>query len=139
MGRQLLLGTFRELERRIIRSMWGDESSGPIFTEVHFEPCVDVFETREGTVVKMEIPGMKKRNITVELEGDTLIIRGLRNDASRGEKISYQQMEIDYGRFERRVKILAPVKKDAVSARYHDGFLEVRLPRRRPGRGGRRD
>lgn len=136
MSAQLLLGTFRDLERRIIRSLWGEESSGPVFTEVHFEPCIDVFETREGTVVKMEIPGMRRRDISVELAGDTLIIRGLRNDASKGEKISYQQMEIDYGRFERRVKIHTPVRRDAVSARYRNGFLEVRLPRRRRGRGG---
>jgi HSP20 family protein len=105
---------------------------------VHFEPCIDVFETPEGTVVKMEIPGMKKRDVTVELEGDTLIIRGLRDDASRGKRISYQQMEIDYGRFERRVKIHTPIRKDAVRACYRDGFLEVRLPGRRPGRGRRR-
>jgi HSP20 family protein len=139
MSAQLLLGTFRDLERRIIRSLWGEESSGPVFTEVHFEPCIDVFETREGTVVKMEIPGMKKRDIIVELEGDTLIIRGLRDDTSRGTKVSYQQMEIDYGRFERRVKIPTPIRKDAVSAHYRDGFLEVRLPSRRPGRGRKRD
>lgn len=139
MSAQLLLGTFRDLDRRIIRSLWGEESSGPVFMEVHFEPCVDVFETREGTIVKMEIPGVKKRDITVELDGDTLIISGLRDDKSREAKVSYQQMEIDYGRFERKVKIPAPIRKDAVSARYRDGFLEVRLPRRRPGGGRRRD
>jgi len=138
MSAQLLLGTFREIERRIIRSVWGEESSGPVFTAVHFEPCIDVFETQEGTVVKMEIPGMRKRDITVELEGDTVIIRGRRDDKSRGAKVSYQQMEIDYGMFERRVKIASPIKKDAVSACYRDGFLEVRLPRQRPRRGRRK-
>ncbi|MCX6338685.1 MAG: Hsp20/alpha crystallin family protein [Candidatus Aureabacteria bacterium] len=137
MSAQLLLGTFRELERRILRSLWGEESSGPVFTEIHFEPCIDVFETREGTVVKMEIPGMKKRDITVELEGDTLVIRGRRDDKSRGAKVSYQQMEIDYGTFERRVTVRTPIKKDAVSACYRDGFLEVWLPTRRPLRGKR--
>ena len=139
MSAQHPLGTFRDLERRIIRSLWGEESSGPVFMEVHFEPCVDVFETRDGTVVKIEIPGIKKRSITVELEGDTLIISGLRDDTSREEKVSYQQMEIDYGRFERRVRIPTPIIKDVVSARYRDGFLEVRLPRRRPGKVRRHD
>jgi len=135
MSAQLLLGTFRDLERRILRSLWGEESSGPVFTEVHFEPCIDVYETQESTVVKMEIPGMKKRDIIVEIEGCTLIIRGRRDDKSRGVKVDYQQMEIDYGTFERRVKIRTPIKKDAVSTCYRDGFLEVRLPRRRPVRG----
>ncbi len=132
MSEQLLLGTFREIERRIIRGMWGEESFGPMFTAVYFEPCIDVFETEEGTVVKMEIPGMRKRDIAVELEGDILIIRGRRDDKSRGAKVSYQQMEIDYGMFERRVRIASPIKKDAVSACYRDGFLEVRLPTQRP-------
>jgi HSP20 family protein len=134
MSAQLLLGTFRDIERRILRGLWGEECSGPGFAQVHFEPCIDVFETQEGTIVKMDIPGMKKRDIIVELEGNTLIIRGRRDDKSRGIKAAYQQMEIDYGNFERRVQICTPIKKSAVSACYRDGFLEVRLPRRSPGR-----
>lgn len=131
MGEQEILGGIMGIERSILRRFWGDELTARIIAGDHFEPCVDVFETAEGTVVKMEIPGMRKKDIIVEFEGDTLVIRGRRDDKSPKQKITYHQMEIDYGTFERRLKIEMPVREEGVTACYKDGFLEVSLPRKR--------
>lgn len=134
MSEQMVLGRFGDLERRILRRFWGDELTGHLFAGGHFEPCVDVFETAEGMVVKMEIPGMKKKDISVEFERGILIITGRRCDKTNVPKRTYHQMEIDYGAFERGLKIDMPVREDAITALYRDGFLEVHLPRRRSTR-----
>ncbi|MCX6357764.1 MAG: Hsp20/alpha crystallin family protein [Candidatus Aureabacteria bacterium] len=129
-----VLGSFRQIERGILNRIWGEESLGPVFMGVRFEPCVDVYETAEGTVVKMEIAGMKKKDIQVEIEGDVLTIRGRRREIAAGRKVAYHQMEIAYGLFERRIKLAVPVRRGGVTAACRDGFLEVHLPHRCPRR-----
>ena len=129
MKERLSLARFGDAEKKILKSVWGEEILGPLFTEGYFEPNIDVFETAGDIVVKVEIAGMKKKEIIVELEGDTLIIRGRRDDKSPGRKVCYHQMEISYGTFERRIRIMCPIKRDRVTAFYRDGFLEVKLPR----------
>lgn len=141
MSGPLVIGKLRGIGRSVLRDLLGGGSAGPSFEEMRLEPCIDVFEIPEGTVIKMDIAGMKRRSISVELEGETLVIKGRRDDRSKGRKIRFHHMEIEYGAFERRVRIEGPVREEAISARYRDGFLEVRLPRRRSARrdaaGGR--
>jgi HSP20 family protein len=136
MGERPIPGGGREIQRRLIKSLLGEEFLGPVFPELRFQPCVDVYETADCLVIRMEIAGMKKKDIIVEMEGDTLVIRGRREDTAGGPKVRYHQMEIEYGTFERSVRIASPVRRAAVTARYRDGFLEVRLAwRKRMKRG----
>ncbi len=134
MKERLALASFWEIEAKILKNLWGEGGTTSIFSKGHFEPPIDIYETEEGIIMKMEIPGMKKREIGVEFEGDTLIIKGMREDKSRRHKVAYHQMEINYGMFERRIRIGIPIRESRVTATYRDGFLEVRLPRRRPGK-----
>ncbi|MDD5557746.1 MAG: Hsp20/alpha crystallin family protein [bacterium] len=118
------------------RDPYGGETAGAVSREARFDPAIDVFETEEGTVVRMEIAGMRRRDISVELVADILVIRGRRRERPAGRKVTYHRLEIEYGAFERRVRIASPVREDAVSAVYREGLLEVRLPRRRGGGEG---
>jgi len=125
-----------DIERRVIRSLLGDGFESTLFPGAPFFPPVDVYETDDCLVIRMEIAGMKRKDITVELERDSLVVRGRRDDASKGRKVRYHRMEIEYGSFERRVKVIAPVSREGITARYRDGLLEVRLPwrgRAKPG------
>jgi len=131
MSEQLSLGNIKEIEQRILRRIWSDDLISHLYAGDHFEPCVDVFETAEGVTVKMEIAGMRKKDISVEVHGDTLIIRGRRQDKSRDQKVTYLQMEIDYGLFERHIAIDIPVRANGITAVYKDGILEIKLPRKR--------
>ncbi len=95
-----------------------------------FQPLADVFISRESkaVIVKLEIPGIKPGDVRLSLQNKTLTIEGVRYDSQKeGDKV-YQQMEIDYGPFKRR--IMLPVDVDVASARaeYHDGFLTIELP-----------
>jgi HSP20 family protein len=117
---------------RMLRHLWGEhEIPASMFTNGYFEPAIDVFETSEAIVVKMEIAGMRKKDVVIELHNDTLIIKGRRDDKSPGKKNAYFQMEINYGTFERRIKIEVEICTDKITAFYRDGFLEVRLPLRK--------
>lgn len=94
-----------------------------------FNPPMDIYETEDHLVVVMEIAGMKTENIHVTFEKETLSISGTRTEPSSLPKTKLHQMEIDYGRFQRTLRIPFPLKTDEFKATYRQGFLVVTVPK----------
>ena len=99
------------------------------YTEQTWKPPVDIYETAEDIVVLVEIAGMSRKNINVTMENDLLKISGIRPDYSPSTKMRLHQMEIDYGKFQRIVKISLPIDTNNISAKYREGFLQITLPK----------
>lgn len=95
-----------------------------------WRPPTDVYETDDCITVKVEIAGMKEEDFAISLDARTLVISGVRHDATA--KLGYQQMEILYGRFETHVHVPGAVDVDGIEATYQNGFLNVRLPKAKP-------
>jgi len=109
-----------------------DEMRPTMFSaEQTWKPPVDIYETAEEIVVLVEIAGMKKKDIKVTIEDDLLKISGLRPDYSPSAKMKLHQMEIDYGSFQRIVKIALPIDTENISAKYNEGFLQITLPKKK--------
>lgn len=92
-------------------------------------PPVDVVEDGDRITVKAELPGMKREDIDIELNGDQLTIRGERKFETEEKKENFVRVERTYGRFQRTFTIGVPVKADEVKASYKDGILEVAIPK----------
>ncbi len=92
-----------------------------------WRPPTDVYETDSYVVVKVEIAGMKEEDFDISLDGQRLIIRGVRHDPA--SKLAYQQMEILYGEFETDVHLSWSIDTDEIEATYQDGFLSICLPK----------
>jgi len=95
-----------------------------------WRPPVDVYETEDNLVVRVEIGGMHEEDFTIELNGRYLVIRGSRQDIS--EKRAYHRMEIRFGEFLIEIELPLHVETDRVLAVYQDGFLRVMLPKSHP-------
>lgn len=95
-----------------------------------WEPPVDLYETDREIVVVVEVAGVDHRSLRVQLDGNRLSISGLRRE-SYPPVVRIHQMEIEYGYFERVVRLPAAVDEQGVSATYRDGFLKVQLPKLR--------
>jgi HSP20 family protein len=94
-------------------------------SEAVWQPPADVYETEERAVVIIEIAGLRAGDYQVSLTGRTLVISGERRDPAA--KLTYQQMEIRYGKFRTQVQLpwaLEPSDQEAV---YEDGFLKITL------------
>jgi len=103
-----------------------------------WNPRVDVYETRDALRIRVELAGVRRDEIQVELSGDNreISIRGLRLDGEPdvGERTVFHHMEIYAGPFERTI-VLPPsisIEREGVEAVYHDGILVVSLPKRVP-------
>lgn len=93
-----------------------------------FQPAADAYfeeETRE-IVVRFELPGMERGDIELYVDRRELVVRGERVFATAAGRI-YQQVEMDYGPFERHVRLMVDVDPESSSATYEAGILEVRL------------
>jgi len=101
-----------------------------------WQPAVDIHETENGIVVKMEMAGAKATDLHVSLSSDDriLTISGARTErhADRDGRVRCHQLEIYFGPFERSLALPAGVRieRDAITAAYREGFLIVTLPMR---------
>lgn len=70
-----------------------------------WEPPIDIFETERQLWIIAALPGVAPEAVRVEIEGQTLIIAGLRPLPSGGRHANIIRLEIPYGRFERRITL----------------------------------
>ncbi|HVF87935.1 MAG TPA: Hsp20/alpha crystallin family protein [Pyrinomonadaceae bacterium] len=90
-------------------------------------PSADVYRTRDGWVVKVELAGVLADEIEIRVERDTLHIAGCRHDSYYSESLSYHQLEITYSRFEKTIRFPCPIKGSSVKSVYQDGLLILHL------------
>lgn len=93
-----------------------------------WRPPTDVYETEDALVVQMEIAGMRREDFYLAVQGQRLVISGVRTHHPATPR-AYQQMEISFGEFRVDVEIPARINREALSAEYVDGFLRVTLPK----------
>jgi HSP20 family protein len=98
-----------------------------------FRPAVNLYETREGFMICIDLAGMDQRDMEVSLEKGNLVVRGRRQspmppDGSRA--VAVHLMEIDHGQFCRTVEIPSGVDEERIAANYHLGMLWITLPKK---------
>lgn len=92
------------------------------------EPAVEAFVDNGRLIVRVELPGVDPKNVSVTVSGDTLEIRGKREHAHEEKSRNYLYREISYGSFERSVALPKGVDPDQVKASFKHGVLELAIP-----------
>ena len=90
-----------------------------------WHPPVDVYETKDKLVIKMEVAGISKDDFSIRVSGKYLTIQGNRNEQVSPEYPTYHNMEINFGPFERNIKLPERFTNTNVKANYSGGFLEI--------------
>ncbi len=116
----------RELERLASSLLSGRETGD----EGVWAPPVDIYERRESLVLLVDLPGLKREDIEVQVESDTVTIQGERAPRGRADSI---RVERPSGQFHRSFRIGVPIGTGEVRASYRDGVLEISLPKALPG------
>lgn len=92
-------------------------------------PAVDVYDDKDKYVVRAELPGLKKEEINVSLDGNTLNISGERKQEDERKEGDNYRAERYFGRFQRSLTLPGGVDPSKVQASYKDGVLTVTLPK----------
>ena len=94
-----------------------------------FVPRVNLAETDGEYEIAVDLPGMKSEDLTVELKGGQLWITGERKHEEEEKGRTFHRIEKRYGRFQRAIPLVAPVKENEIGAEYKDGVLRVTVPK----------
>jgi len=101
----------------------------PAEPQTSWIPRADVYETSEGFVVTIELPGVEREEIEILVEGLYLKLSGVRPEPPARDCMRWHQMEIAHGRFERVLALPQEADAGNISATYKDGFLAIHIPR----------
>jgi HSP20 family protein len=95
-----------------------------------WQPDVDVFETEDEVIVRVELAGVHSRDLRVGIDGSELCVSGQRAAGEASGVRRLHQMEIASGPFERRLSIPVGFDRERVTAHLADGILTIQLPKR---------
>jgi HSP20 family protein len=120
----------REVQRlfhELIRQPWGAN----ILPEASdWQPQCDMVETDEAIIVEIELPGVTRKDVHVEVEGDMLRLTGERRATLERRGRHHHYTERRYGHFARQLRLPGSVDREAIQARFHAGILTITLPKK---------
>jgi HSP20 family protein len=97
------------------------------YEECVWRPAVDVRRTPYGWLITAELPGVPLEQVAVSVQGNSLILSGVRRDTLLEEGARYYALEISYSRFERRIDLPAPIEGAELRVSSERGLLILRL------------
>ncbi len=94
-------------------------------------PAIEVIQCNENYKVKVQLPGVKKEEIDIELDNDFMTITAETREEKKEEKhnIRYHTSEFRYGKYQRTISFDQPIKTDDATAEYKDGVLTITIPK----------
>lgn len=91
-------------------------------------PPVDIYETEGEIILKADLPGVKKEDVSIEVKDNVLTLQGERKPEDVKPE-NYYRMERSYGTFQRSFSLPSTVDQERIRARFRDGVLEIVLPK----------
>jgi HSP20 family protein len=107
---------------------WPAFRTRPALEAAAWIPQIDLFEKDGRLVTKVDLPGIKKENVKVEVSDGNLTIAGERKTEMEEKKENVYRCEREYGSFYRAVPLPEGVKLEDIKAVFSDGVLEVSMP-----------
>jgi HSP20 family protein len=118
--------------RREMDRLFEDFSTGGgalRFWERAAEPAVEVSDTAEAVVVKVQVPGVNKDDVHLTITENALTVKGEMKEEEKKEDKNYHRQEFRYGAFVRTIALPALVQAEKATAQLKDGVLEVTMPK----------
>jgi HSP20 family protein len=122
--------TLQDRMNRIFQDFYGSRpTDDDVMTRGSWMPPVDIYQNgRQEIVLKAELPGIKREDIDLRVENNTLTLRGERKRESDVTDEQYHRVERAYGSFSRSFSLPDTIDTEKVRADFRDGVLTVTLP-----------
>jgi HSP20 family protein len=96
----------------------------------NFIPPVDIYEDANHLVLKLEVPGILQEDLQINLENQTLTVKGERKFVSDEKQENFHRIERRYGTFARSFTLPATIETESVQANYENGVLSITLSKK---------
>ncbi len=114
-----------EMNRRFNRFMESFDTSGELFRQ----PLIDLKETEKDLIAEIELPGVKKGDIQLDVTEDSLDIKVEHSEEQREERDDYLKTERSFRGFERSMTLPYNIDPDNTKAEYKNGVLSILMPK----------
>jgi HSP20 family protein len=114
---------------RLFDWTFGQEQGDGMPHDGTWAPAVDVVQETDRFRVRADLPGMKREDIEVTINGDTLTISGEKKQESEAKKEGVYRAERYYGKFSRSLTLPSSVDASKIEATYRDGVLDISVPK----------
>lgn len=94
---------------------------------LRWKPPADVYKSHDGWLIKLELAGVRRKDISVNISRNFLSVSGRRADLAREAGFQLQSMEIAYGEFERVFEFPVSIEGARFLTDFRDGMLLVRI------------
>lgn len=108
---------------------WFDNGSS-FFGRTMTMPAVNIVENKEDYMVSLAVPGMKKDDFNIDVEGNMLTISSEKEENKEEKEDKYTRKEYNYSSFSRSFTLPDEVNKEKIEAKYEDGVLKLMLPKK---------
>ena len=122
------LAVLQDRMNRLFNDAYQPRQSDDLMSRGTWSPAVDIYETDGALVLKAELPDMRREDIDVSVENNTLTIRGERKLDHEIKQESFHRVERAYGSFVRSFSLPHTVDATKIGAEYKNGVLTVKLP-----------
>ncbi|MBO9729686.1 MAG: Hsp20/alpha crystallin family protein [Chitinophaga sp.] len=92
-------------------------------------PAANVTEEKDSYKLSLAVPGMKKDDFKINVEGNVLTISAEKEEEKEEKNARYSRQEFNYSSFSRSFSIPETINKDKIEAHYEDGMLKLKLPK----------
>jgi HSP20 family protein len=92
-------------------------------------PVMDVSESDDKLTVRMDLPGVSKEDVSIQIVGNSLQVKGEKKQEKEVKEENYHRIERTYGSFYRSVELPTRVVAENITARFKDGVLTIELPK----------
>ncbi len=126
------LRNLREMEKeveRLLKDFFVSKNPMLMVSENGWMPHIDVYETPDQFIVKVELAGVKKEDIKIHMDDRVLVITGRRIDDCEEYRTHFHLAEISYGSFVRKIELPSDLDGDRVTAKFDRGFLKIYIPK----------
>jgi HSP20 family protein len=127
-----LLDLQERMNRLFEETLGRERFEEPALLSGGWVPLADCYETPEAFVVEVELPGTARKDVEIRVEGDELLIRGVRQPTAGARPDAFHRLERRHGAFARSFRLADEVDPERITAELRDGLLRLEVPRTRP-------
>lgn len=109
---------------------WNNWFNGGLLSKSVSMPAVNITEDKDAYKVSLAVPGLKKSDFHVDVDGNMLTISSEKEETKEEKDSKYTRKEYNYSSFERSFNLPEDVKQDKIEATYEDGVLKLVLPKK---------
>ena len=109
---------------------WNEWFDGGLWGKTMNIPAVNIIEHKDEYQVSLAVPGMKKDDFKIDVDGNMLTISSEKEETKEEKEKKFTRKEYNYSSFSRSFTLPEEINKEKIEAKYEDGVLRIALPRK---------